>query len=228
MLVGGILALLLVDFMQLEIPELYRMVLEGMQNGYVEVSSGELVAFDMSFLIDRICLPLLWIILALVFGRFFWRICLFGAGIQVEKDIRSEMFAKAKNLSQQYYQRNKVGNMMSLFTNDLETIQECFGDGVLMFADAMLLGVLALTKMARMNVVLTLFTLIPMALLLAVSTIVGKKMTEKWAARQEAFSALSDFAQENFSGIAVVKAFVKELRELLAFRKLNKNTRRRI
>lgn len=223
MLVGGILALLLVDFMQLEIPELYRMVLEGMQNGFVEVSSGELVAFDMSFLIDRICLPLLWIILALVFGRFFWRICLFGAGIQVEKDIRSEMFAKAKNLSQQYYQRNKVGNMMSLFTNDLETIQECFGDGVLMFADAMLLGVLALTKMARMNVVLTLFTLIPMALLLAVSTIVGKKMTEKWAARQEAFSALSDFAQENFSGIAVVKAFVKELRELLAFRKLNKN-----
>ena len=223
MLVGGILALLLVDFMQLEIPELYRMVLEGMQNGFVEVSSGKLVAFDMSFLIDRICLPLLWIILALVFGRFFWRICLFGAGIQVEKDIRSEMFAKAKNLSQQYYQRNKVGNMMSLFTNDLETIQECFGDGVLMFADAMLLGVLALTKMARMNVVLTLFTLIPMALLLAVSTIVGKKMTEKWAARQEAFSALSDFAQENFSGIAVVKAFVKELRELLAFRKLNKN-----
>ena len=223
MLVGGILALLLVDFMQLEIPELYRMVLEGMQNGYVEVSSGELVAFDMSFLIDRICLPLLWIILALVFGRFFWRICLFGAGIQVEKDIRSEMFAKAKNLSQQYYQRNKVGNMMSLFTNDLETIQECFGDGVLMFADAMLLGVLALTKMARMNVVLTLFTLIPMALLLAVSTIVGKRMTQKWAARQEAFSALSDFAQENFSGIAVVKAFVKELRELLAFRKLNKN-----
>lgn len=223
MLVGGILALLLVDFMQLEIPELYRMVLEGMQNGYVEVSSGELVVFDMSFLIDRICLPLLWIILALVFGRFFWRICLFGAGIQVEKDIRSEMFAKAKNLSQQYYQRNKVGNMMSLFTNDLETIQECFGDGVLMFADAMLLGVLALTKMARMNVVLTLFTLIPMALLLAVSTIVGKRMTQKWAARQEAFSALSDFAQENFSGIAVVKAFVKEVRELLAFRKLNKN-----
>ena len=234
MLIGGILALLLVDFLQLEIPELYRMVLEGMQNekveispgvfrSLVEVSPGELVPFDMDFLVDRICMPLLMIIVALVFGRFFWRICLFGAGIQVEKDIRSEMFSKAKNLSQQYYQRNKVGNMMSLFTNDLETVQECFGDGVLMFADAVLLGVLALTKMARMNVVLTLFTLIPMALLIAVSTIVGKRMTAKWEARQEAFSALSDFAQENFSGISVIKAFVKELRELLAFRKLNKN-----
>ena len=223
MLIGGILALLLVDFLQLEVPELYRMVLEGMQNGQVELASGELVAFDMPFLLDHICRPLLGIILALAFGRFFWRICLFGAGIQVEKNIRSEMFNKAKNLSQRYYQRNKVGNMMSLFTNDLETIQECFGDGVLMFADAMLLGILALTKMARMNILLTLFTLVPMALLLAVSTIVGKTLTDKWEARQEAFSALSDFAQENFSGISVVKAFVKELRELLAFRKLNKN-----
>ena len=223
LLIGGILALLLVDFMQLEIPELYRMVLEGIQYGEVQVSEGVVKPFDMNFLLDDICLPLLWIILALVVGRFLWRVCLFGAGIQVETDLRSEMFNKSKGLSQQYYQKNKVGNMMSLYTNDLETIQECFGDGVLMFADAMLLGVLAIYKMAKMNFVLTLFSLIPMILLLAVSTVVGKHMMRKWEARQEAFSALSDFAQENFSGIAVVKAFVKETRELLAFRKLNKN-----
>ena len=223
LLIGGILALLLVDFMQLEIPELYRMVLEGMQYGVVQVSKGEYLPFDMDFLLTHICQPLLWIILSLVFGRFLWRVCLFGAGIQVEKDLRSEMFNHAKGLSQQYYQRNKVGNMMSLFTNDLETVQECFGDGVLMFADAMLLGVLAIYKMARMNGVLTLFTLVPMVLLLAVSTIVGKSMMKKWEARQEAFSSLSDFAQENFSGIAVIKAFVKEFRELWAFRKLNKD-----
>ena len=112
---------------------------------------------------------------------------------------------------------------MSLFTNDLETVQECFGDGVLMFADALLLGVLSIVKMANMNLILTLLTLIPMGLLMAASTIVGNSMMRKWEARQEAFSALSDFAQENFSGIAVIKAFVKETRELLAFRKLNRN-----
>ncbi len=221
LLVLGVLALLLVDFMQLEIPELYRMVLEGMQYGVVQVSPGEYMPFDMEFLLTEICKPLLFIILSLVFGRFLWRICLFGAGIKVSTDIRSEMFNHAKNLSQQYYQRNKVGNMMSLFTNDLETIQECFGDGVLMFADALLLGVLAIAKMANMNVVLTLLSLIPMMLLMAVSTVVRKGMKKKWAARQAAFSALSDFSQENFSGIAVIKAFVKELRELMAFRKLN-------
>ena len=223
LLLGGILALFLVDFMQLEIPELYRMVLEGMQYGRVQVAPGEYLPFNMDFLITRICNPMLWIILSLVFGRFLWRVCLFGAGIQVEKDLRSEMFNRAKHLSQEYYQKNKVGNMMSLFTNDLETVQECFGDGVLMFADALLLGLLAIAKMAKMNIVLTLFSLIPMVLLLAVSTIVGKSMMLKWEERQEAFSSLSDFAQENFSGIAVIKAFVKEARELWAFRKLNKD-----
>ena len=62
-----------------------------------------------------------------------------------------------------------------------------------------------------------------MVFLLIVSTVVGKYMTKKWEARQEAFSALSDFAQENFSGIAVIKAFVKEFKELWAFKKLNKD-----
>ncbi len=223
MLLLGILALLLVDFLQLEIPELYRMVLEGIEYGKVELADGSFVPFDMNFLLDKVCAPLLWIILAMVFGRFLWRICLFGAGIKLSTDIRSEMFNHAKGLSQQYYQHNKVGNMMSLFTNDLETVQECFGDGVLMFADALLLGILAVVKMWKMDVLLTLLSLVPMVLLLAVSTVVGKSMMRKWETRQEAFSALSDFSQENFSGISVIKAFVKELRELWAFKKLNKD-----
>ena len=223
MIIGGVLALLLVDFMQLKVPELYRMVLEGMQYGEVKVDGVGVLPFNMDFVLDHVCRPLLFIILSLVFGRFLWRICLFGAGIRLSTDMRSEMFNHAKGLSQQYYQKNKVGDMMSLFTNDLETVQECFGDGILMFADAVLLGTLAITKMAKMNIVLTAFTLIPMALLLAVSTIAGKNMERKWEKRQQAFSKLSDFAQENFSGIAVIKAFVKEVRELEACRKLNKN-----
>ena len=57
----------------------------------------------------------------------------------------------------------------------------------------------------------------------AIGTVMGKTMTKTWEKRQQAFSDLSDFAQENFSGIAVIKAFVKELKELIAFRKLNKD-----
>ena len=88
--------------------------------------------------------------------------------------------------------------MMSLYTNDLETVQDSFGSGILMFFDALLLGSLALFKMARMNLLLTLLSLIPMALLLAAGTVIGRVMTKKWQKRQEAFSSLSDFSQENF------------------------------
>lgn len=112
--------------------------------------------------------------------------------------------------------------MMSLFTNDLETVQDCFGSGILSFCDALFLGLLAISKMANMNLLLTFFALIPMALLLTAGLILSKYMTKKWATRQEAFSSLSDFSQESFAGIAVIKAFVKEAKELLAFKKLNR------
>ena len=217
----GLAALIGVDYFQLVVPRLYQMVINGMNQGYVMVD-GAAVAFDMDFLLDKICMPLVGVILAMVCGRFLWRICIFGSAIKVETDLRSAMFGHARYLSREYYQVNKVGNLMSLFTNDLETVQDCYGSGFLMFFDALFLGVLSIIKMWRMDPVLTGFALIPMALLMAVSTIVGGKMERKWDVRQEAFSKLSDFSQESFSGIAVIKAFVKETKELMAFKKLNR------
>ena len=221
MLLLGLCALVMVDFLQLEIPELYQMVINGVNQGYVAID-GVNVAFDMDFLLDRICMPMVGIILCMVFGRFLWRVCFFGAGIRVETDLRNRMFDHAKELSREYYQVNKVGDLMSLFTNDLDTIQECYGWGIMMFFDAVMLGILALFKMWRMNPTMTLLSLIPMLFLMAAATIVGKRMERKWEYRQECFSKLSDFSQESFSGIAVIKAFVKEAVELMAFRKLNK------
>lgn len=215
LLLVGIIALIAVDYVQLEIPEIYATVINGMD--------GELdVAFNSEFLIKEICVPLMVVIVIIILGRFLWRVCFLGAGIKVEADIRSKMFNHCKNLSQQYYQTNKVGNLMSLFTNDLETVQECFGWGVLMLGDALFLGGLAIFKMWQMNGILTLLSLIPMVFMLLASLIVGKYLTDKWDERQAAFSSLSDFSQENFSGIAVIKAFVKEAKELWEFKKLNR------
>ena len=220
-LIAGLAALILVDYFQLAVPRLYRMVINGMNSGLVMVD-GVQTAFDMDFLLDKICMPLVGIILGMVVGRFLWRVCIFGAAIKVETDLRNEMFNHAKDLSREYYQVNKVGNLMSLFTNDLDTVQDCYGSGFLMFFDAVILGTLAIRNMWQMDPLLTLLSLIPMALLLACATVVGKYMMKKWDIRQEAFSKLSDFSQESFSGIAVIKAFVKEAKELLAFQKLNR------
>ena len=220
MLLLGLIALVGVDYLQLEIPALYGMVVDGMNEGFVTID-GTTHIFDMNFVLDVICMPMVRVILFIILGRFLWRICFFGSAVKLEEDMRNRMFAHAQLLSREYYQVNKVGDLMSLFTNDLDTVQECFGWGVMMFFDAVMLGIMALSKMWMMNPILTLLSLIPMAFLLASATIVGKRLAVKWDARQEAYSRLSDFSQESFSGIAVIKAFVKEAKELWAFKKLN-------
>lgn len=221
LLILGLCALIAVDYFQLKIPELYGNVINGINNGFVVVD-GVSVPFDANYLWNEICSPLFVVIVIIVLGRFTWRICFFIPGVKVEQGLRDRMFNHCKTLPVQFYQRNKVGNLMSLFTNDLDTLQECFGWGVMMACDALFLGGMSMYKMFQMDWKLTLFSLIPMVLMLAIGIIVGKYITMKWDARQQAFSDLSDFAQESFSGIAVIKAFVKEFKELLAFRWLNK------
>ena len=217
----GLLALLTVDYIQLLIPQFYRLVINGVNLGQVVVN-GQTLPFTKEVLLQHICLPMIWIVVLMVIGRFLWRICFFGSAVRVAANLRERMFDHSRQLSQQYYQVNKVGNLMSLYTNDIDTIQECFGDGILMFFDALVLGLMALYKMWRMDYRLTLLALIPALIMFGIGTVMGTAMTKRWEERQQAFSDLSDFAQENFSGIAVIKAFVKELKELMAFRKLNK------
>ncbi len=217
----GIAALVAVDYLQLLIPNLYQMVINGMNSGRVLVD-GAYVRFDTDFLLDRICMPMLAVILMIVFCRFLWRVCFFGAAIKVEAGLREQMFDHAKDLSRQYYQVNKVGDLMSLFTNDLDTVQDCYGSGLLMFFDALALGTMAVWRMWRMDRFLTGLAMIPMVFLLGSSAVIGRYMMKKWDIRQAAFSKLSDFSQESFSGIAVIKAFVKEAKELWAFQALNR------
>ncbi len=218
----GLLSLAAVDYAQLLIPELYKYIINGIGNGFNTINGVD-VPFNFDFVLDKICLPMIIVILVIVTGRFLWRICFFGAGAKVEEDLRLRMFDRCKNLSASYYQKNKVGNLMSLFTNDLETVQDCFGWGVMMLCDALFLGGMSFYKMVVLKPLLALFSLIPLACMLVAATVIGNYMEKKWETRQEAFSQLSDFSQENFSGIAVIKAFVKEGKELSAFKKLNKH-----
>ncbi len=184
MLLLGLLALAAVDFLQLEIPALYGMLINGMNEGFV-VLDGVEQAFNMDFVLDVICMPMVRVILCIIVGRFLWRVCFFGSAVRLEEDLRNRMFRHAQELSREYYQVNKVGDLMSFFTNDLDTVQECFGWGVMMFFDALMLGIMAVSKMWAMNPVLTLLSLIPMAFLLASATVVGKHLAKKWDARQE-------------------------------------------
>ena len=97
-LILGLAALVMVDFLQLEIPKFYRMVIDGMSYGYI-VEGGAQIPFTMDLVLDTICMPMLVIILSLVFGRFLWRICFFGSAVRLEEDLRNRMFDHCKDLS---------------------------------------------------------------------------------------------------------------------------------
>ncbi len=207
----GILALILVDYVQLLIPEIMGKLISDLKN-------YGLMDYQM------ILKPVLSILLVGVFifiGRFVWRLTILRAGFKVEADLRSEMFLHAEKLSVNYYQEQKVGVLMALFTNDLETIQNVVSDGTIFTVDALFLGGLALVKMMLSNWKLGIIAVIPLLILAACGNIIGNAMSKKHQDRQEAYEQMSDFAQESFTGLAVIKAFVKETHELRAFARIN-------
>jgi len=208
----GIAALVAVDIYQLKIPEIIGKIIDGLR--YQTLTEPVLKDFMIEILI----------VVAIMFvGRFLWRICIFGNGIRIESDLRERMFAHSEKLSQTYFQQHKTGAMMALFTNDLQTIRMAFGAGTLMLVDAGFLGTLAFLKMWQMDYVLTSISSVPLLILALCGRIIGKYMSKKFSMRQKAFANLSDFTQESLSGISVIKAFVKEGHELLAFSKINKD-----
>ena len=208
----GIIALLVIDYVQLEIPEIIGAIINALENKTLEYEQ----------LIDSI-VKLAIIAVLMVVGRFTWRYCIFGTSIKVESCIRDDMFRHAETLSQNYFSKNKTGAQMALYTNDLQTIRMSFGPGIVMLADALFLGVIAYVKMIKLDWVLAILSLVPMLLIAIVGAIVSKFLDKKWEERQKAYENLSDFVQENFSGISVIKAFVKERREMKEFLKHNKD-----
>jgi len=213
----GVLSLIAVDWVQLYEPE-YLGRIVSLLSGEGEVDIG---------LIGTICLKLLGVAAVMFLGRMLWRFTLFNASQRIEAGLRRDMFKKAERLSQNYYHTTKVGAIMSWFTTDLETVEEFTGFGVVQLVDAFFLGVLVLIRMFRMDWAMTLLTLIPMMLIIIWGALVEKYMAQKWGERQKEFDNLYDFTQENFTGIRVIKAFVKETAEIHAFSKVarkNKET----
>ena len=213
----GILALIIVDYAQILVPREIANIGEAISNG--EITSLTSIAFIKP-------ISVIFIVAATMFiGRFAWRRCILGEAIRIQADIRKELFMKTEVLTQRYYKQNKTGAILAYFSNDLETIEEVFGFGVVQLIDGVFLSVLSFIKMFQLSAALTLIALIPLIILLSCAFIVDKYMEKKYEKRQKAFEDMSDFSQENFTGIRVIKAFVKEAKELRHFAKENKKNK---
>lgn len=210
----GLVGLVAVDVFQLFIPEYLGKLVDMFDGGTIDTGA-----------LKEIILGVMVVALVMFVGRIMWRLSIFNASQRIEADLRHNMFLKSERLSQRYYHENKVGTIMAWFTTDLETIEEFFGWGSVMLVDAMFLSVLALYKMFSLDWVLSCILLIPLALIIVWGMLVEKFMALKWEQRQTEFDKLYDFSQESFTGIRVIKAFVKETQQLHAFAKIAKRNK---
>lgn len=206
----GILALIAVDYIQLKIPEYLGEVV------YILEHNGD------TNRIFTLGIYVLIVAAGMFVGRFIWRIALFNASFRIEADLRHKMFLKAEALPRQFYHDTKVGSVMSWFTNDLETISDHLGWGTVMIVDSLFLSVLTIVKMIMLDGIMSFICFIPIVLIIIWGVINEKFMAMKWDERQKAYDELYDFSQENFTGIRVIKAFVKETKEIHAFAKVAK------
>lgn len=175
--------------------------------------------------LSSIILALIGVAFGVCTGRVIWRLSLFNASKRIEADIRKEMFLKSEVLSQRYYHENKVGTIMSWCTTDVEEIQEFLGWGSVMLVDAVFQSVFVIYKMIRLDWALSLIAFIPMLLIIVWGGLVEKFMDKKWTKRQKLFDDLYDYSQESFTGIRVIKAFVKETQQIHEFAKIAKKNK---
>ena len=210
----GIFTLFIVDFANIFIPKLTGVITDGLTAHSLDWSG---VKFNL------LCILLLGLLLAV--GRFFWRFFLFGASRSIEMELRNDMFAHLEKMDVEYYNEHKTGDLMTRFTSDLNAVRMSIGPAVIAVFDASVMTVMVIFQMMYyVSVKLTLITIIPMLFILFGEIYYGKMIRPLFTERQEAVSDLTDYVQESFSGIRVIKAFVREKSQRYRFLKENQNT----
>ena len=209
----GVLFLIAIDILQLLIPEVVGKLIDGVKDNSI---------FENNIIWNYL-LELIIVALSLLIGRFAWRFLFFGASTRIGSDLRLDLFNHSLKLSNQFYKERKIGGLMALYTNDIDVITDSFGDGFIFLVDALFLGILSFVKMIIVNWILALISLIPLTFMLISTLILSKLLEKRFKEKQEAYDSLSDFTEENFTGIHVIKAFVKERIAVREFVKTNKN-----
>jgi len=207
----GISALLIVNFTQSLIPLL-------LQNTINAVSEGLLTYAGIA----KQTVLILGFALFMAVGRWAWRIYVMGTSRLIECDLREKLYLHLQSLSQNFYNHHKTGDLMAHATNDVIAVRQALGNGVLMAFDAVSLIFMSFFLMFRTHTQLTIYSLIPLPLMIIASIYLSKLIGTRFRRVQEQFSNLTDKVQENISGMRVVKAFVQENAEIERFAEVNK------
>jgi ATP-binding cassette subfamily B protein len=213
----GVALLILIDWIQLDVPKYTGIIIDSID----KVARG--VALDggitIQALVNDIVNKIIVLVIVITVGRFIWRFLIFGTSRQVEYELRKVMFDHALLLNQTYYSTHKVGAIMTYFVNDIAAIREAFGPGLLTLTDGVFLGVFAIYRMYILNPTITYISIVPIILTLFIIITANSSLRKKFRLRQDSYEKLSEYIQESYSGIGVVKAFVREVYKIVHFDK---------
>jgi len=195
----GIICLVIVDAAQIAIPQFLRLAIDM-------VSSND-------FQLDKIIILSLWMIgiMALVsVGRFLWRYFINGSSRRIETELREKLFDHLQKLSWDFYQKNKIGDLMARSINDLHAVRMSIGMGLVALFDFIFMATAILIIIFIQDARSALVSIIPLPLITILILVFGSIVFKKFRNVQETYSKMSDNVQETFAGISVVKSFVKE------------------
>ncbi len=210
-LVGGLLALLAVDLLQLGIPRLVKRAVDLLSHG----TASQLALAQSGLAIFLLAL-------GIAGCRFVWRYLILGFSRLVERDLRNDFFRHLLTLDRPFFQKKPVGAIMALATNDLAAVQLAGGMGLVACADAAFMGIAALACMAYINPHLTLIAVIPMPLLALITRVLSARLHRRFLKVQEQFSRLTEFARSTITSIRLLKAYTQEGPQAESFNRLGR------
>ena len=203
----GISLLIIVAMLELIPPKVIGIVVDAIKDG--ALTGRTLLQWMLVLAVTVICMYIV---------RDFWRLMIFGTAYKLAKQLRDMLYTHFTKMSQTFYQKKRVGDLMAHATNDLQAVQQTAGAGVLTMVDSLTIGIAVIIMMAAtISWKLTLICLIPMPLMAIMTNWYGRLLHKRFYKAQEAFSSLNDKTQESITGIKVIKTFGQEKEDVEEF-----------
>jgi ATP-binding cassette subfamily B protein len=198
----GLATLLVVDGLQLIIPQVIRWAIDDLtREGVVR---PDLIKYGLS---------IAGIALIIGFFRYFWRYLILGTARRIEEALRNRLFSHLQTLSLGFFQETTTGDLMAHATNDIDAVRMAVGMGLVAITDTLVLGASSIVFMVLIDPTLTLFAIIPMPFIALVTIRFSSLVHSRFEEVQASFSRLTERVRESLTGIRVVKAFVQEEKE---------------
>jgi ATP-binding cassette subfamily B multidrug efflux pump len=208
-LVMGAIAVVFANVLLLVSPYLMKLVFDLLQK---KAPPSEILKYVLAIFL---------VALAAGVFRFFMRRTIIWMSRKLEYDLRAELFAHLLKQSPTFYDETRTGDIMARMTNDLEAVRMMIGPGIMQIANTIVTVIVALSFMVYLSPKLTLYAVLPMMIVPFLVNKLGGLVHKKFKRIQEHFSNLTATAQENLSGVRVVKAYRQEDEEIRNFSRMS-------